>query len=85
MNLVTTCRELRREFRMAGEKESFVHHWYTEWGFVFGRKIQQNALFAAEGKLFTLGGRIHNINIAEMIVFSTLFSKPVNRLAISGT
>ncbi|XP_067927962.1 uncharacterized protein [Watersipora subatra] len=50
--------ELRREFRMVGEKETFQHHWYNEWGHVFNRKIQQTCLFTAEGKLFTVGGLV---------------------------
>lgn len=46
---------------MVGEKETFHHHWYNEWGHVVNRKVQQNSLFQVEGKLYSLGGKYPNL------------------------
>ena len=53
---------------MIGEKETFQHNWYNEWGTVFNRKIQQCALFPSSGKLFCVGGESTKVHLLKNMV-----------------
>lgn len=61
---------------MVGEKETFTHQWFHEWGHVFTRKIQQSLLFEASGKLFSLGGELQILALFVSYVAKVIL-KPV--------